>query len=277
MEVQPKSTLEWAGIGRRFFPGLVWGVAVLLLWIVTQVFLNSSWAANSEETPEGNRSPASGVWDSETEYSFKWLDSDKKVYVLQNRRYLKRRRVMATIMGGYGASNPYRDTFNLDARVGFFITEDFGIEGYFNQSFNSNNNTLSALLNSGTTALPAERENLTQAGGLVLWAPFYAKINLFNWIMYFDWYLSSGAGVILSQAGARANSNASSLPAFESQNLFSIYFGTGHLYHLSDWLFARVDVLGALYRAPTFGTTSLGAGYSWFINYNINLGVGVRY
>ena len=52
---------------------------------------------------------------SKAEYDFSWLDPDKKIYVIQNRKYLKAKRALVSVLGGLGLSNPYRTTYNVSA------------------------------------------------------------------------------------------------------------------------------------------------------------------
>src|SRR5690606_17981279 len=66
----------------------------------------------------------------ENEYNFKWLDPDKRVYVLQNRKFEKSGRLLLSGMVGIGMSNPYRNTYVVEPRVAYYLTETVGIEAF---------------------------------------------------------------------------------------------------------------------------------------------------
>lgn len=221
------------------------------------------WGQAGSET-ESKSDPDSG-------YSFRWLDPDKKIYVLQNRKFLKADRPLVSLMGGVGVSNTYRSTKNLDPRVAYYWSEAFGVEAFFTVTSNSENNAYQALKNASPAALPVVREIRSQLGVLLHWAPWYAKINLFNQILYFDWYFTGGVGSVRSELDT--NSISGNPPNFVGDDRFAFFVGTGHQYHLSQSWIARLDFMGAFYRAPLFGTSGEN---SWFSNYNFNLGIGYR-
>ncbi|NDD91711.1 hypothetical protein EBZ37_06465, partial [bacterium] len=160
-----------------------WGARVL--WIlgagVWLMLMAGAW----------NRAEAS---ESET-YNFSWLDPEKKIYVLQNRKYTKANRPMLSVMGGIGWSNPYRSVRSVEPRLSYFFNESFGFEVFYSRLSNSANTTFEALeAATAGASLPLLREIRGQMGGLLHWVPWYAKINVFNNILYFDWGFEFGAG-----------------------------------------------------------------------------------
>jgi outer membrane beta-barrel protein len=169
-------------------------------------------------------------------------------------------------MGGTGFSNSYRTTYNLDPRLAYYFTEALGIEAFFTLTANSANNTFEALVGTNTNVKPVIREIRTQMGLLGHWVPWYAKINVFNKILYFDWYFSGGAGQMRTQV---SNNNVTNLP----QDLFALYLGTGHQYHLGDRFLVRLDFTAAIYRAQVFGDRGDSA---WYSNYNAGIGLGLK-
>jgi hypothetical protein len=64
-------------------------------------------------------------------YDFSWLDKDKEIYVLQNRRYRKAGTVYLGLTGKKTISGAFIDSYGGTARGGFFFSEDWGIEGVF--------------------------------------------------------------------------------------------------------------------------------------------------
>lgn len=212
----------------------------------------------------------------DSEYNFSWLDPEKKIYVLQNRRYRKAKRVSLFLMGGSGIAETYRQTWQVEPRIGVWFNEDFGIEGFFAFRTNSGNNSYRALVNAtGSGLSPLIREKNTFAGVLLNWAPWYAKINVFNSILYFDWYFSGGAGTIGSSIGQ--NTKAEKPLTWRDENLFAVFLGTGQLFHLSDTVDARFEFMGHFYSADVFGgVNSAPIQQSIFSNFAVSIGIGVK-
>ena len=205
------------------------------------------------------------------EYNFSWLDPDKKIYVLQNRKFTKALHPLLSVMGGAGLSNPYRISYVLDPRLSFYFNESWGIEGFYSMSSNSENSTYSGIKLASPNALPVVREIRSQYGGLIHWAPWYAKINVFNTILYFDWYFTAGGGMIHAALDKRANSSAA--PVYADQNLAAFFLGTGHLFHLSNHFDFRLDFTSAIFKAPNNGDSGVESYYS---NQSFLAGLGLK-
>jgi outer membrane beta-barrel protein len=248
-----------------------WLVIVAASW-AESAELPANMAATAPAAPSTDRVPASAepIQDENSEYNFSWLDPEKKIYVLQNRKYTKTGHVFLNLLGGPGFSNSYRTVWNLDPRIDYYFSESFGIEAFYTQTFNSPNNTFAALQTTSPTTLPIVREINNELGFMAQWVPWYAKINFFNNILYFDWYFQAGAGQLGTTISGAGTSNAF---AAQNQSLFALYAGTGHLYHLNENWQVRVDFTGAYYRAPLQG--NVGSS-TWFSNYNFEVGLGYR-
>jgi outer membrane beta-barrel protein len=230
-------------------------VLMTLLWLV---LVGATWAEAGEDSPSQS-----------DEYNFNWLDPDKKIYVLQNRRYTKAGKTLLSAMVGQGVSSPYRTSYNLDPRLAHYFSESLGVELFYGFTFNNENGNWQDF-QEATTAMPIVREIRSKYGVLAHWVPWYAKINVFNQILYFDWYFSGGVGSIKTARDNRANSRAAAsyLPA---EDFLGLFLGTGHQYHLSNGLLIRMDVTGSFYRASRISGSS-----SWRPTYDFGLGVGVR-
>jgi outer membrane beta-barrel protein len=241
-----------------------WGIRtafamLAVLWIALMAATWAQAAHAADQTPD--------------EFNFNWLDPDKKIYVLQNRKYTKAEHAFFSVSGGLGLSNPNRDVFTLEGRGEYFVSESWGIQAFYRKSFNSVSNNYNQLLNASATTgvLPLVREITGEFGGMVEWVPWYAKINVFNNILYFDWYFSAGVGAISSNLVYQQNKNAS--PTSTASNLWGVYWGTGHIYHFTQSFIVRADLLGSYYRAPSLGTTGDQVTYP---NYSFALGIGVK-
>ena len=250
-------------------------VLLAALWLA---IVAGAWAEAAEtvqDTATVERGPASSGDSAGTntndEYNFNWLDTDKKIYVLQNRKYLKANHVLLSLMTGPGWSNPYRSVWNIDPRIAYYVSESFGLEVFYKYTMNSVNSTAQALNDAAPNKFPVVREIQSQLGLLVHWVPWYAKINVFNQILYFDWYFSAGAGTLQSQIGSQTLVNGPTTYTPDSRGVF--YLGTGHQFYINNSLVVRLDVTGGYYRAPIGGTTG---DSGWFSNYDFGFGLGLR-
>ena len=219
------------------------------------------------------------------DYNFSWLDPDKKIYVLQNRRFRKADALHLFLMGGPAQGDPYRQIYNIQPRMGYWFNEEFGIEAFYEARFHSINNTYKAMISaalSGAGSTPLIREINSQFGVLMNWAPWYAKINVFNSVLYFDWYFSFGAGGMYSQVGPKTNDDSLVGSQGKNENLFAVYLGTGHIFHVSETVKIRLDVLGHFYSAPVYGANAAGgtnttvANSAIYSTWSYNLGVGFK-
>jgi outer membrane beta-barrel protein len=265
-----KSHGNWRENAREW--GIRLGVVLgAMLWLT---LVAVSWADGSEVDRSPAATPpakaAAAALESD-EYNFSWLDPDKKIYVLQNRRYIKAKHLLLSAMAGTGFSNAYRSAYSVDPRVAFYFSEALGIEAFYSFFHNKENNTFEALQQSAPNTLPVVREIRSQYGLLMHYVPWYAKINVFNKILYFDWYFTGGAGTIRTALDTRTSSASAS--QFTNQDLFSLFLGTGHQYHLSQFMLVRLDFSGGFYRAPVFGNEGDNA---WFSNYVFGLGFGFK-
>ena len=216
----------------------------------------------------------------ENDYNFSWLDPDKKIYVLQNRRYRKEG-VELFVMGGLSLGDTYRTVYQVQPRLAYWFNEDFGIEAFYSDRFNKTNGAYNALSQSidsgGVDKSPYIREVTSNFGFLFNWAPWYAKINVFNSILYFDWYFSLGAGELTTQVGPKTIDDPVAGPTWTKENLFAIYLGTGQMFHLDEHWKVRLDFLGHFYSAPSFGgAPGAPTDKSIFSNFTFSLGLGYQ-
>lgn len=217
------------------------------------------------------------------DYNFSWLDPDKKIYVLQNRRYRKTGAPMLFLLGGSSIGETYRTVYQLQPRFGVWFTEEMGIEAFYSARFNSLNNAYRALASAldpsvaSVTKSPYIREINSEFGLLFNWAPWYAKINVFNSVLYFDWYFSLGAGTMSSNIGPKTKDDSVAGSSWTSESLFAVYVGTGQLFHLSEHWKIRLDVLGHFYSAKIYqGIPNTPTDKAIFSNFGVNLGIGYK-
>ena len=112
-------------------------------------------------------------------YKFLWLDPDKKVYVLQNKLFKKKKSIYTQLGYVAGLSGEYQDTSGLNFRTGYYLNEEWAIEGFYNSYSNKNNDAYDNIKRINQT-VPFVRRFTSTYGLMGIWSPFYGKINTFN-------------------------------------------------------------------------------------------------
>lgn len=196
---------------------------------------------------------------SQEEYDFSWLDPDKKIYVVQNRKYTKKNRLELALSGGVGFGEAYRTTTTFLPRAFFYISESWGLSvlGVFNS--NSENDDFVAL-KSVSSVVPAVRDIQSMLGGSVVWVPFYGKVNMFNQIFYLDWHIEAGMGQVNTEIDLNTSSTGSA--RIQETAHTSFHWGTGQKFFITRNFAARLDFLAVYYSAPSGinGSVSSGTG-----------------
>lgn len=230
-----------------------WVIKVLLI-VLAALWLGvvaASWSEAAEESDE---------------YNFSWLDPDKKIYVLQNRRYTKANRLTLSLSGGLGDSSAYRTSYSITPRIGYYFKENFGLEVMYQLLSNKTNNTYDALTAQYSGIAPNVIEIKNQVAALFTWAPWYAKINVFNSILYFDWFFTAGLG---SLSVNEIPSTGTSV----SKSLTGYYLGTGQMFHIDENWTIRLDFTNVFFKAPQQATTG---SEIWYNSTTFELGVGMK-
>jgi outer membrane beta-barrel protein len=182
-------------------------------------------------------------------YDFLWLDSDKKVYVLQNKIHKKENSFYFNLSYGIGLSSTYVDTSVFHFNTGYYFTEELAIEAMYTKYSNSENENLSNIKRiSGL--VPFIRNPLSNYGGLVKWSPFYGKINTFNKIFYFDWSFGAGLGVLNSESNKDTVSNPSISNRYSKENYLSGILKTELTLHASKNLHFSLGLIINNFSAP---------------------------
>ena len=125
-------------------------------------------------------------------YNFSWLDPDKEVYVLQNRKFRKKRSLFLKAGFGKSLSGSFVDSTQIQARAGFFFKEEYGMGVLYSKN-NGKANEASGTLKS-IYSTPFRRITQDYQGFMFLWAPFYSKSNFFNKVFYYDFIIGLGYG-----------------------------------------------------------------------------------
>lgn len=181
-------------------------------------------------------------------YDFPWLDGDKEIYVLQNRKFRKAENVYIGITGAYNLSQDFLDAYGGTIRGGYFFSEDWGIELIYGKNKSSENDTARGVRQQGT--VPFYRQIDSFMGAMLMWSPFYSKINTFNKIFYFDWMFGFGAGTINTKDNRNKFNPASpDKDKLTDESNFGGLWNTGFRFYISETWSLRLDLTGQVYQA----------------------------
>lgn len=236
-------------------------VIKLLLVLMAALWLSVVAASWSEAAVSGD--------DSDNEYNFSWLDPDKKVSVLQNRKFRKANRILLSLNVGFADTNAYEKSYVVDPRLAYYFSEAWGIEVFYSAFSNKKNATYMAL--GSTTVLPDIIELKNQVGILLQWVPWYAKINVFNTVLHFDWYFTGGVGTI--NANMIPGKGTGTSGGEISKSLTGYHLGTGHLFHVTDNFDVRLDFRNTWFKAPE---RAVSGKETFFNSTTFQFGVGFR-
>lgn len=207
-------------------------------------------------------------------YEFSWLDPDKEVYVLQNRKFRKAGHLHVNAGGGITTSGAFVDSTAIQGRVGYFMTEDFGFEGLYSKNSGKENETAKGVRNTGggTGSTPFRRIVDNYWGVMATWAPFYSKINTFNKIVYMDWIFGVGYGQLKEKNNKLDIQNGYSSPeTLESHS--GVIWEVGMMFYLDQSFSIRTDLTAIHYSAPNIKT----AGSSMKSNFDATVSLGYSF
>jgi outer membrane beta-barrel protein len=212
------------------------------------------------------------------DYDFSWLDPEKKIYVVQNRKYTKAQKIELALNGGIGIGEPYRKRRIVMPRIFYYFNEHFGASFMAGFAKNAENNNLSQL-RLVTKVIPAVRDINSFYGASVVWLPWYGKINMFNQILYLDWHFEIGVGQVTSEIDLNTSSTGN--PNLNQSTYTSFHYGTGMKFFITRNIAARLDYLAVNYKAPIGIDGSLtsgnGATQDTYDNHFLTLGMSYTF
>jgi outer membrane beta-barrel protein len=240
-----------------------------VLFLILSVFL-AGQSAHAASPPEQTE---------QDEYDFSWLDPEKKIYVVQNRKYLKKGRLEVALAGGVGMGEPYRTRRVVMPRGIFYVNENWGLSAFGGFVSNSENGNVQAMQDAGANRIPAVRDVQNYIGGSVMWLPFYGKINMFNQIFYIDWHLEAGLAQTSTEIDLNTRFNQS--PQIQESTHMGYLWGTGWKFFVTRNFGARLDFQALYYKAPTGVDGNLlsaaGSMEDTYDNYFVTLGLSYTF
>ena len=210
-------------------------------------------------------------------YSFTWLDPDKEVYVLQNRKYRKVNSPYLNLGGGFTASGAFIDASHIQTRAGFFFYEEWGLEFLYSRNFGSENITAASVRNhGGAGSIPFRRNTDNYMAFLLQWSPFYSKINTFNQIIYVDWMLGLGIAKLEESNNREEFMRTFALPKLREEIHDSLLWQVAMQFYLSQNFSMRLDLVGNHYQAQKPTSNSGPKDLSYYRNIDVCLSFGMR-
>ncbi len=206
-------------------------------------------------------------------YDFSWLDKDKEIYVLQNRTYRKDGKVYIGVSGVKTLSGAFIDAMGAQARVGYFFKEDWGVEFLYAKYSGSENDTAKGVKEQGT--VPFYRKLDNAMGAILWWSPFYAKINTFNEIFYFDWMFGIGAAKVETLDNRKKLEPGESSTLTSESNTAGVW-STAVRFHINQAWSLRLDFTGMHYNADRKSENEASEAINksmLFSNYDVGVGL----
>ena len=209
-------------------------------------------------------------------YNFNWLDPDKEVYVLQNRKFRKKGKVH--VNGGFGLTTgkAFVDANVIQGRVGYFFKEEFGFEFLYSKNSGKENSTAATVRNEGSAgSIPFRRIVQDYAGGMLMWSPFYAKVNTFNKIVYFDWIIGLGMAKINEENNREEFLNIGSRSINTPESHTGIMWDTALKFYINQNVDLRLDLTGIHYQADQAAVSN--PTKTWYSNWDLSLSLGYSF
>lgn len=209
-------------------------------------------------------------------YNFSWLDPDKEVYVLQNRKYRKNGRAYANVGAGITTSGAFVSSNNIQGRIGYFFKEELGFEFLYSMNSGAENATAKSVRNEGSSgSVPFRRIVDNYYGAMLMWSPFYSKINTFNTVVYVDWLFGLGYAS-LTETNNRdefVNGATSAIPTQESHG--GLMWQAAMKFYLNDSFDIRLNVATVHYKAQKASVDT--AEEAWNTNYDMAVTLGYSF
>jgi outer membrane beta-barrel protein len=209
-------------------------------------------------------------------YKFDWLDSDKEIYVLQNRKFRKDKSLYVGATGNFTTSGAFIDSIGYSAVAGFFFTENWGVELIYNSASPETNSTYE--LAKDNALIPYFRQVNDYVGAMLMWSPFYSKINTFDQIFYYDWIFGVGA------AQVNTSNNINSFGT-STESTLQDEAGTGILwtsalrFYITETFSIRLDFRGlhTQFDTPIGDEADGNFQKTWFHHYDMGFGLNITF
>lgn len=213
-------------------------------------------------------------------YDFLWLDPDKAVYVLQNKVYKKENTF--GLQGSFikTVGNEFQKTFGFDVKGVYFFQESWGVEAFYSSYNNSDSDnynnvvTVSRARQTDQVIYPFVRRLNSATGLMLIWSPFYGKVNTFNKIFYFDWSFGLGFAHLNAESNLNTVSNVNDNIRYDSESYSALAYKTEFKFHLNRHVNFSFEVRNFTYQAA--GPSDPGTK-KFNDNWDLLFGVGYKF
>ena len=208
-------------------------------------------------------------------YDFSWLDKDKEVYVLQNRKFRKNGRLAVGLSLGKSTNGAFIDSYEGNLLASYFFREDWGLEFAYTKAEGTLNTTSDSVKAQG--AKPFYKKIDTAMSFMLMWSPFYSKINTFNKVFYYDWLFGIGLANIstLDNQNEFKNSGSAS-DELTSESSTAITWTTGIRFYISESWSSRLD-FRAIHNNTEVYTNTNESEERYLHYYNFNIGLNYTF
>jgi outer membrane beta-barrel protein len=208
-------------------------------------------------------------------YDFSWLDKDKEVYVLQNRKFRKKNSVYFGGTIGRSISGAFIDSNEGNIMAGYFFSEDWGLEFTYTKA-NGTTNKIHDAVNAQVGGVAFFKKIDTAMTAMLMWSPFYSKINTFNKIFYYDWLFGLGVSNISTLDNRNEFAGGSDSNELTSESESAVAWVTGFRFYINQNWSSRIDLRGT--HANTEMTIDTGETEKrWNNYYNFNIGLNYAF
>ncbi len=206
-------------------------------------------------------------------YDFHWLDKDKLVYVLQNKVFAKEGTFYGTVGIGNSLDAEFQDSMGVLAYMGYFFSEEWGMELLYSKFSHENDTTFKnvAALNS---LEPFVRKVNDYMGAMVMYAPFYGKINTFNRIFYFDWMFGVGFAKLNEETNRNLFDSNSATIGNTTESKTGLLWKTNVKFYVTRNFNISFELINLNYKSKGVRPED---GEAWRWNKDIFLGVGFSF
>lgn len=209
-------------------------------------------------------------------YDFLWLDPDKKVYVLQNKLYKKEHTFYGDVGYISNFTSRFQDTRGFTLKTGYYFHEEWGMELYYNQ-YSNNDNDDWRNVRQINGADPFVRRFNTTYGAMAVWSPFYGKINTFNQIFYFDWSFGLGMAKINAESNRKTVDDTNLKSSYDKESYNAVVWKTNVKFHLKENVHLGVEWMQHHYQAPGPDRNGRKAKESMKTNQDLIISIGFSF
>lgn len=185
-------------------------------------------------------------------YDFLWLDPDKSVFVLQNKKFTKEHKFQISFGYTQGINIDFQETQGVDIQLDYFFNEQWGLQLDHSMFTNDDDDAYKSITRVNNIE-PFIRRPTQYTALLALWTPFYGKINTFNKIFYFDIGFGIGPGLLKTESNLNYVHLSSVFDQFDTENFTTLNTKIFLRFYLSKKLFLETNFNNNFYRARTAG------------------------